>query len=499
MLASGGELVVSAQGRLWRWRDHKVNARLPGFDDGARLFTSSAQGDKLAAGTDAGKLHVWTLGSMAHQVFEQGGPVEAIAFSPDGASLAAASRGRLVRIWDLTGHNKHRVFEHPGEVETIAFHPSGQTLATAGADGRVRLWSTYWDYTAAPVVLDGIAGGGRANSLKFSADGSFLIAAGFEPIARLWPLAALNPGVQLLRGSQYGSYEAMAAGNAPLRVAAVTRVAAPDVWTLDQPDAAPVAMAQGFNNASQVALSADGRWIATAGVGTRPQLWQLAAPQLAPRVLLAGAAEHNKVLFSPDSALIAGLQQDGSILLESTANATTAPRTLSPASAQPAVDFAFDPGGGRVAAVYQDGSAYLWTLRDAQRTPLAGASDKREASSIAFSHDGQHVAIAGAGFIDWQALAGQSVRRLDAPAGRLLTKIAMAATGSLLAAGTRDGTTLLWDTAAGGPPRELPGHVHAVIDLAFTADGRSLAALTPESIRLWSLHDLAAPPLRLDG
>lgn len=320
MLASGGELVVSAQGRLWRWRDHKVNARLPGFDDGARLFTSSAQGDKLAAGTDAGKLHVWTLGSMAHQVFEQGGPVEAIAFSPDRASLAAASGGRLVRIWDLTGHNKPRVFEHPGKVETIAFHPSGQTLATAGADGRVRLWSTYWDYTAAPVVLDGIAGGGRANSLKFSAGGSFLIAAGFEPIARLWPLAALNPGVQLLRGSQYGSYEAMAAGNAPLRVAAVTRVAAPDVWTLDQPDAAPVAMAQGFNNASQVALSADGRWIATAGVGTRSQLWQLAAPQLAPRVLLAGAAEHNKVLFSPDSALIAGLQQDGSRTAASCSN-----------------------------------------------------------------------------------------------------------------------------------------------------------------------------------
>ena len=68
-------------------------------------------------------------------------PVSAVAFSPDGKSMASATSSGLC-LWDLGSGRKikNMSLNHSTDVHSLEFSRDGKLIAAGCADEAVRLW-----------------------------------------------------------------------------------------------------------------------------------------------------------------------------------------------------------------------------------------------------------------------------------------------------------------------------------------------------------------------
>jgi eukaryotic-like serine/threonine-protein kinase len=131
-------------------------------------------GDRLAALTDPGRLSTG-LGSapMTPPTGERELAVNAVAFSSDGATLAAACSDGVIRLWEIVSGELRLTFSgHRGAVRRLAFAPDGRTLASLGDDNTINLWHVRTGKHL--FKLD--SQGQELHGLAFSRDGRLLVA-----------------------------------------------------------------------------------------------------------------------------------------------------------------------------------------------------------------------------------------------------------------------------------------------------------------------------------
>ncbi|MGP3924649.1 nSTAND1 domain-containing NTPase [Streptomyces sp. 8N616] len=128
----------------------------------------------------------------------------ALAFSPDGRTLATAYDDRTLQLWNVSDPSRLRplgapLTGHKGYVNSLVFSPNGRTLASGSADGTIRLWNVADPRHAARRGAPLTGHLGPINALAYSPDGRTLASGSDDNTVRLWNIT------DSLRATRLGS------------------------------------------------------------------------------------------------------------------------------------------------------------------------------------------------------------------------------------------------------------------------------------------------------
>ncbi len=274
--------------------------------------------------------------------------VHAVAFSPDGRHAVSGSDDTTVRVWDLTSGKEEKVLRgHSKKVWAVAFLGSHQVLSSSW-DGTVRLWDLRTGTEMRRFVhrLD-------VNGLALSRDGLSLLSGSDDQGVYLWNI---NSGEEIRRYTGHSHFvyavafspddKMIASGGVDKTVRLIDRETGATVKTFEgmeapvttvvfSPDGKTVYSAGDFarqwdiatgkelhrfgsptarGNTLALALSADGRRLATAGEDKIIRLWDTATGKELHR--FEGHTDIvNCLAFSPDGHRLLSASMDRTVRL----------------------------------------------------------------------------------------------------------------------------------------------------------------------------------------
>ena len=431
----------------------------------------SPDGRTLATADNDGTVRLWNVANPAHpqtlgQPLASAHSAMAVKFSPDGRILAAADSYGNVRLWNVTDPAHPSLLSgfltgnSPGAVYPIAFSPDGLTLAVGGHDRVIWLWDVA--DPAHPRLLGQplIGGTGEVLSVAFSPHGHTLASGDADGTVRLWDVADPAHAHMLRPPLTVNGQQPLSLTFNPEGRTLASSTNAGTIWIWDVADPAqPHLLGQpltvGTGSTYSVAFSLSGNTLASGNSDGSIRQWDVAdpaQPHLLGQPLVSLGGPILAVAYSPDGRTLAGGDYLGTVQL------WTLPATTLTGNNGAVLAVAYSPDGRTLASAGLGGTVQLWDVADPAHPyplgqPLAGSSGA--VYSVAFNPDGHALAI-----------------------------------------GNQNGTIQLWNVADLGRPLQFGELLHAatgsVDSVAFSPDGRILASGNADgTVRLWNVTDPA--------
>ncbi|MDR3621740.1 MAG: M56 family metallopeptidase [Paludisphaera borealis] len=484
---------VGSDGRVLLW-DCKAGRALRELDRVEGVVSSldfSPDGVRLAAGTDRGVIVWGAEGRMTLPPDVATTRASALAFAPDGKTLAIAGTDGELRLIDfpIDGRRSYK----NGVCETLAFSPDGRTLASALNNGEIALRDVRSGREIG--VLRGHEG--AVAELAFSPDGRSIASAGVDGAVKIWNLNARRlTARESLKPEPACPWAVVYSADGSTLAVAEGRADVPGVVTLWDVDARrPRLTLDGHaRGVVAVALSPDGATVASGSFDQTVRLWDARTGAI--RYVIDGLdGVVTELAFSPDGSLLATAGESGWVTLWATESGEESVRLDGFRGRVQSVGFSPDgrlvAAGGGVgdAGPNARGEVKVWTIADGKA--LDGfTGHTRPVVAVEFSADGATLATGG---LDeslrlWKVGDGRSRLTLSGLPGRVLS-LAFAPDGRSFGwSGRNDGLVAVHETSTGAEIARLVGHSATVRDLAFSPDGSTLAtAGADRSVKFWDV------------
>ncbi|WP_030436392.1 TIR domain-containing protein [Actinoplanes subtropicus] len=492
--------------------------------------------DGRTAVTSGAEVTVWNLadpripvpGAKLASPFGDAIADAAIEFNPKLPIVAVEGASDYVWLWDLTdpaqpqeGFSQLAAIGD-AHLGAMAFSPDGLTLALADTAGTTSLWSV--DGGAVPLMSTLLATlntpGGPIRSLGFSHDGRTLTTAGAHRTATLWSVKgpyARDP-IAVLPGPFPGRIVGLTFGRDSRSLIAAGRQGSAVPWDLTDPArpvrGAPLPLYGGTIDG--MTLSPDSRTLAVVGTDKTVTLLDLTDPA-APIPLTTikdSGGTVDALTFSPDSRTLAVGRSDGKATLWDLTDRRQPARLADLSLGTGVSAIAFTPDG-RTMAVGVRYYVKLWSLAvpsaPEQLTSIRLQDFVYTIGSLAFSPDGRTLAagLDNATIMLWDVADPSQPGQIATLIGHTISVVwvAFSPDGRTLASSSLDDAMMLWDIADPTSPiryATIKSPDLQSFNAAFSPDGRILAAggtFGPPSnnITLWDATippELAADPVR---
>ena len=469
-------------------------AELPGPSGPVESVAFSPDGTILAVGSDDGTVRIWSTAThrQSAQPLSVGSQVTSVAFSPDGTILAVGSGDGTVQFWSTATHRQSgKSFDSGDSVNAVAFSPDGSTLAIVTVDGTTRLW----DVKAHRQIDHPLTGpASEVTSVAFSPDGKMLATGSDDGTARLWNVASRRQGARPLDSGANNAVNSVAFSPDGKMLATGSDDGTARLWNVASRHQIGQPISSG-SSVHAVAFSPDSKILATGSDDGTARLWIVASHREVSQPLTPGPSSTvNAVAFSPDGTTLATGSTDGTARLWNVADRQVG-RPYPGGTSFFTESVAFSPGGNTLITTSDaDNVVWLWNVASRQQAgrPITLPSDE-EADSLAVS---PHSNIFATGSIDGAVRFSNIATRhqigplINLGPGNHVVALAFGPYGKTLATGSDDGTARLWNVANG---RQIGRSLGSRSDLAvnavaFSPDGKTLASGTGNrTVRLWDV------------
>jgi WD40 repeat protein/serine/threonine protein kinase len=454
---------------LWDIARRSVMTRLTGHQSFVIALAFSPDGQTLASGSQDRTARLWNVAERREGfvLTNHSGGFGSLAFSRDGRTLAmsgAGGAGRVIRLVEVeTGKQKAELPGHLEDISGLAFTSDGQTLLSASSDGTVRIWDPVPRAKAKSVqefVPNSISVAWRSYgpALCLSPDGRHLLTVYTNQSFSVWDTLRLAEGEPHPLPFTNTSFAAVAPGG---RLAAFgSRSGELMLWDAETGQARFFPRPE-TNNIHRLVFSLDGRSLAADyDTKTRSQM-SVGYQRRTVRVWDVGTRKETHT-FDTDGEF--------------------------------PVSLTFSADAKALLAGFSKGPIKLWPLDGpGQAATFPGHSGW--VGGLAMLPDGQTLISAAQEIQFWDVRTRhENALKLSPRAGEYHC-LSLSPDGRRFAAGASDGRIMIWDMASHQEVATLSGHKESVIQLAFTPDGDHLVSASQDQLRVWR----AASPVEADA